>query len=390
MPVRILVVDDEPDLEIMIRQRFRRRIRDRELEFSFAGDGLDALEQLQRDGQVDIVLTDIKMPRMDGLTLLNRVRDLDRILKVIIVSAYGDMRNIRTAMNRGAFDFITKPIDLEDLEITIDKTQRELDVVRHAIAHQKQLSAIQRELEIANQIQLSALPCKFPAYPERSDFDLYATMIPANEVGGDFYDFFLIDEHQLGFVLGEVSGKGVGAAMFMAVTRTMFRATALQGMRVDECVRHVNRVLQPESMPPMFVTLVYGVLDTRSGHVRYVNAGHKPPFIIHSRGDVSVLESTGGIGLCLKKEFDYSAKCVYLAPNDSILLYTDGVTEAESRDRGQFSAERLRSCLEQRGSAPPSDMIRGVFRALDQFSGGAVQSDDLTLLALQYLGPQPE
>ena len=211
MSLKILVVDDEPDLALLIRQKFRKRIRAKEFDFVFAGDGVEALECLGTDDAIDIVFTDINMPRMDGLTLLDRIGRLDRLLKVVIVSAYGDMANIRTAMNRGAFDFITKPIDFADLEATLDKTIREVEALKNAHVLRARLTTIERELDIASRIQLSTLPSVFPAFPDRDDFDLYARMLPAREVGGDFYDFFLIDADRLGFVLGDVSAMNIAA-----------------------------------------------------------------------------------------------------------------------------------------------------------------------------------
>lgn len=384
--VKILVVDDEPDLELLIRQKFRKRIRSEELEFSFAGDGLEALKFLQNGSDVDIVLTDINMPRMDGLSLLGKIQELDKVLKVVIVSAYGDMDNIRTAMNRGAFDFITKPINFEDLEITIQKTHHELSELRKAETLQQKLSALHRELEIASQIQLSTLPSKFPAFPDRSDFDLYAMMIPAQEVGGDFYDFFLIDDDRLGVVLGDVSGKGIGAALFMAITRTIIRATALRGHPPAECLAHVNRVLHPETMPRMFVTTVFGVLNTATGEVEYCNAGHHSPFVLRRDCTIEEAPRTGGLGLCLVPEFSYSSKTVQLEPGESVLLYTDGVTEAVNDANEQFGEERLTECLDDCHDDAPAEIIRDVLRSVTRFSGGRIQSDDITMLALTYTG----
>ena len=384
-PIKILVVDDEPDLELLIRQKFRRQIRARELDFLFAGDGHEALKRLAEEQDVDMLLSDINMPRMDGLTLLGEVRSLDRLLKVVIVSAYGDIKNIRTAMNRGAFDFLTKPIDFSDLEATIKKTHDELALLRQASVLREKMMVLQRELDIANQIQLSVLPSRFPAFPDRSEFDLYATMIPAQEVGGDFYDFFLVDEHRLGFVIGDVSGKGVGAALFMAITRTMLRATALRGMSASECVSYTNHVLTPDSLPGMFVTLFYGILDVRTGLVTYANAGHNPPYHLRASGDLSTLESTQGLALCLLRDFKYTERSVQMEPGDSILLYTDGVTEASDGAGEQYEAERLEQCLAN-SSCTPVNLCRDVLRSVTRFSGGIDQSDDITLLTLQYKG----
>ena len=213
MPNKILVVDDEPDLELLVRQKFRRQIRDKEFEFFFAHDGAEALETIRQQPEIDVVLSDINMPVMDGLTLLSRINELNKDLKAVIVSAYGDMQNIRTAMNRGAFDFLTKPIDFQDFETTINKTILESMALRQGAKAREQLTAIQHELGIASQIQQSMLPKNFPPYPDRAEFSLYASMFAAKEVGGDFYDFFLIDHDRLGFVIGDVSGKGVPAAI---------------------------------------------------------------------------------------------------------------------------------------------------------------------------------
>src|SRR3982751_1500812 len=150
MPIKILVVDDEPDLETLVRQKFRRKIREGEFDFSFALNGQDALEKLHADPEINIVMSDINMPVMDGLTLLSRVGDLDRLVKTVIVSAYGDLQNIRTAMNRGAFDFLTKPIDFEDFELTIQKTISEIASIKQGLVAREQLTAIQYELDVAS------------------------------------------------------------------------------------------------------------------------------------------------------------------------------------------------------------------------------------------------
>ena len=195
---KILVVDDEPDLQDLIRQKFRTKIKTNEYEFHFAENGSEALEKISSNGRIDLVLTDINMPVMDGLTLLLKISELNnKLLRSVIVSAYGDMENIRTAMNRGAFDFITKPIDLNDLEITIEKSLKEIEEYKHVLDAHNKLIAIQQELNIATTIQTSILPKTFPAFPDRNEFDIYAKMIPAKEVGGDLYDSELLSGMQL-------------------------------------------------------------------------------------------------------------------------------------------------------------------------------------------------
>ena len=205
---------------------------------------------------------------MDGLTLLLKLKELKNpSLKTVVVSAYGDMDNIRTAMNRGAFDFLTKPINFEDLEITINKTLEEIWLQRNSMKEHDQLISIRQDLSVAREIQQAILPKVFPPFPNRKDFDIYASMVAAKEVGGDFYDFFMIDNDRLGFVIGDVSGKGVPAAIFMAVSRTLIRATGLKGMTPSDCLHYVNNLLCNESVSCMFVTVFYGILNMKSGEM---------------------------------------------------------------------------------------------------------------------------
>ncbi len=238
---KILVVDDEIDLEPLVRQKFRRHIREGVYNFIFAFNGVEALAKITEFPEIGIVLSDINMPEMDGLTLLTRLKELKNPgLKTVIVSAYGDMDNIRTAMNRGAFDFITKPVNFEDLEITINKTIEEINLIRRSLEEHDQLILIQMDLNTAREIQQAILPKVFPPFPGITSFDVYASMVAAKEVGGDFYDFFLIDSNRLGFVIGDVSGKGVPAAIFMAVSRTLIRATGIKGISAADCLSYVE------------------------------------------------------------------------------------------------------------------------------------------------------
>ncbi|HQG44394.1 MAG TPA: SpoIIE family protein phosphatase, partial [bacterium] len=306
MTATILVVDDEPDLEQLILQRFRKQIREGIFTFRFAGNGEEALGLLAEDETIDLVLTDINMPGMDGLTLLTRIKEQEKpTLRSVIVSAYGDIDNIRIAMNRGAFDFIIKPIDFNDLEITINKSLNDLRLFKEAMQSRDQLLFIQHELEIATEIQTSILPKTFPPFPDRKEFDLYARMIPARQVGGDLYDFFLIDKSRVGLIIGDVSGKGIPAAMFMAVSKTLLKATALKGIPPDTCLESVNNILVDESLASMFVTVFYGIFDSRNGSFEYCNGGHTLPYLITREGRIQPLDNRGGIMLGCLKNRDY-------------------------------------------------------------------------------------
>ena len=217
---KILVVDDEPDLEPLMLQRMRRDIRAGRYEFVFAQNGVEALEKLNQDDAIDMVLSDINMPQMDGLTLLEQIPKVDPNIRSVIISAYGDMKNIRTAMNRGAFDFVTKPVDFEDLRVTIDRTLRNMAEWREALQSRDQLVALQNELDVARGMQQSILPTRFPQYP---GYTVYGKMQAARNVGGDFFDVLQLNEGRIGLAVADVSDKGVPAALFMMSSRTLLK-----------------------------------------------------------------------------------------------------------------------------------------------------------------------
>ncbi len=384
MSTKILIVDDEADVELLIRQRFRREIRDGEYDFLFARHGQEALNIVQAEPDLEIVLTDINMPVMDGLALLARLHERPDPPATVIVSAYGDMPNIRAAMNRGAFDFLLKPIDFHDFEATIQKTLRQVRRLRAALADRDRLTALERELAIAADIQRSFLP-KEGCAAERGAFAVHAAMIPAHAVGGDFYDFFWLDENRLGVVIGDVSGKGVPAALLMAVTRSLLRAGALRGGEPGPCLEEVNRLLVRDTATERFVTLFYAVLDSRRGELSFANAGHNAPFLLRSCGEVEQL-SAAQLVLGAMPEARYSTRSIRLQCGDQLFLYTDGVTEALNSQREQFSEHRLQHLLSEASTESPQGLIDRVVQSVRSFADGAPQSDDLTILAALYHG----
>jgi len=384
--VKILVVDDEIDLEPLIRQKFRRQIREGVYNFVFALNGLEALSRIIEFPEIGIVLSDINMPEMDGLTLLTKLKELQNPgLKTVIVSAYGDMDNIRTAMNRGAFDFVTKPVNFDDLEITINKTLDEINLIRRSMAEHDQLVSIQQDLNTAREIQLSIIPKIFPAFPGLNSFDVYGSMVAAKEVGGDFFDFFLIDSNHLGFVIGDVSGKGIPAAIFMAISRTLIRAVGIKGVSTSECLSLVNSLLCKDNISSMFVTVFYGILNISTGELEYVNAGHNPPYVVSDSG-VKAVEMTGGMVLGVFDDIDYQSKILQLNPGERLFLYTDGVTEANDINNELLGEERLEKFLSSRSNSPIEDIVREAFHEVNTFASGMPQFDDVTILAILYNG----
>jgi phosphoserine phosphatase RsbU/P len=384
---KIMVVDDEPDLKMLILQKFRKQIQSELYEFVFAANGEEALEHLQSMHDISLILSDINMPRMDGLTLLQRLQERENpALKTVIVSAYGDMENIRTAMNRGAFDFVTKPIDFNDLQLTIEKGIKEIITIKAALDDRKHLQAVQRDLSTAARIQQTILPQEFPPYPHRSDFSIYAEMHPAKDIGGDFYDFFFIDETHLGFVIGDVSGKGITAAIYMAVARTMIKGIASQIVDPAACLAKVNSMLIPESDASMFVTVFYGVLDTNTGVIRYCNGGHNLPFVVRNDSTVFQLEDSSGILLGKFDPFVFEAREIQFGPGDRIVLYTDGVTEAANPEQEMYMEDRLKKQLGSHRPESVNNVVRGLIVDVMQYMGKADQADDITVLSLEFCG----
>lgn len=386
MAIKILSVDDEQDLESLLTQYFRRKIRKGEYEFSFAHNGLEALKLILEHPDFDIILSDINMPEMDGLTLLTKINEMrNPAMKCIMVSAYGDMDNIRTAMNHGAFDFAMKPIDMEDLERTIQKAVEQISFIKKAQAEHSQLEEIQYDLNVAREIQQSILPKVFPAFPESAPFDIYATMNAAKAVGGDFYDFFMVDEHHLGFTIADVSDKGVPAAIFMAISRTVIRATALRQHSPATCLSESNNLLCNESVNGMFVTVFYAILNIHTGDVVYSNGGHNRPVWIRKGGTAEMLPVTGNMALGVMPGLPYNERTIHLEPGDSLFLYTDGISEAMNPKGELFGDARM---LETCSKAPVSAkaMIGRMEQQVGAFVDGATQYDDMTMLSLLYKG----
>ena len=372
---KILVVDDEPDLEPLMLQRMRRRIRSGDYRFVFAQNGVEALEVLREDGDIDLVLSDINMPRMDGLALLEQIPQVDPNVRSVIISAYGDMQNIRTAMNRGAFDFVTKPVDFEDLTITIDRTMRNLIEWRDALSSRDKLVALQNELDVASKIQQSILPTKFPKH---DDFQIAANMEPARNVGGDFFDILRLENGRVGIAVADVSDKGVPAALFMMSSRTLLKGAAIGNDSPGAVLREVNDLLNEENDATMFVTVLYAEYNPDTSEVIYANGGHNSPLVVHADGSSSLLPLTGGIALGIVPGIQYRQSSVILSPGDTVFFYTDGVTEAMNADGEEFGIDRLREVFEP---SPPTDSdmaTEAVFEAVHAFAGDTDQSDDIT------------
>ena len=383
--IKILCVDDEAAVEQLMRQYFRRKIRNGEYEFFFAQNGVDALSVMYNHPDIEIILSDINMPEMDGLTLLAKVNEMrNPALHVIMVSAYGDMVNIRQAMNNGAFDFAVKPIDMEDLSLTIDKAIERINFIHETQQEHTQLESLKKDLTTARDIQQYILPQAFPPFPEESNrLDIYASMEAAKDIGGDFYDFFRIDDDRVALVIADVCGKGIPAALFMAISRTIIRSKGMQYTDTGKCMTESNLPLVAYSADCMFVTVFYAVDNMKTGLLAYCNAGHNRPVLLHSDGTTEILPKPRNLIVGAYENASFKEDTLQLETGDTLVMYTDGVTEATNLAKEAFGLERFCTTLSSLADKSSHQIVDAVRASISDFAAGAEQSDDITMLVLK-------
>ncbi len=270
--------------------------------------------------------------------------------------------------------------------ITLSKRTHRLLIKQGEAA--RETERISTELNVAHHIQTSMLPSTFPAFPGHDEFDIFANMAPAKEVGGDFYDFYLIDEENLTFLIADVSGKGIPAAMFMMQSKTILKSLAESGMGVEQVFTLANKKLCEGNDANMFVTAWMGILNTATGMVTFANAGHNPPLVKHADGTFEYLKTHAGFVLAGMEGIRYRKNELQLEPGDIIYLYTDGVTEATNLDNRLYGEDRLHTLLEKHLNSDAQTICDDVKRDVDSFVGDALQFDDITMLCLKYNGQE--
>ena len=413
---KILVVDDEPDLEVLVRQKFRRKIRRGEYEFIFAQNGVEALKALESEPDTDLVLTDINMPEMDGLTLLSELLSLDLVLRSVVVSAYGDMQNIRTAMNRGAIDFITKPIDFQDLEVTITKTLEDVLQLKTALERERQarealeqlnnqleerITERTRELEEANaklaeserearneleeayQMQVGLLPETAPEFP---GIQVFGQSIPAKDVGGDFFDYLSCQDKTKSLIaVADISGKGMYAAMNAVMASGILQLTSKQHDNAPTIMAEVNDALCQSLKSDMNATVILAEIDPVGRTMTIVNAGQHAYPLLCRNGKVEPI-IVRGMAVGMIPGISYEPVTLDLQVGDLIFLMTDGITEPRNAEGIMYQeSKRLAeviSNLEEDTSV--ENVVDTIISDVFKFSQDQdIRDDDITLIVVK-------
>ena len=377
----ILAVDDTPEnLDVV------KGILARDYVVKVAINGPMALKIVEKMPP-DLVLLDVMMPGMDGYEVCRRLKEnpATRDIPVIFLTAMDQTKDEARGFSLGAADYIYKPVNPPILEarvkthLALKESMDELQKAYGIIKGQK--DRMEEELNVGRDIQMSMLPLQFPAFPERDEIDIHALLQPAREVGGDFYDFFFINQKEICLVVGDVSGKGVPAALFMAVTKTMIKTRAMDDPSPASIITRVNDEMAEDNPSSMFVTLFMAICNVTTGECRYTNAGHNPPYVLRRSGERETLNQRHGPIIGAMEGLAYKESHITLKQGDQLLVFTDGVTEAMDPEGTLYSESRLESVLDDGEPEAAKTMVLNTLQAVEAFAAGADQADDITLLA---------
>ena len=370
---RVLLVDDaRSSLDVLVEALQGHHL------LSVALDGESALRSIAHSPP-DLVLLDLMMPRLDGYEVCKRLRaqPATRELPIIFLSSLGEAKSKARGFEAGGTDYITKPFE------AIEVRARVRSLLKGKMYQDSVRANLENELRVAQEIQRGMVPKDFRSLGSGLPIDLHALLEPAKEVGGDLYDVFPLGDGRVCMVLGDVSGKGIPAALFMAITATLLRSTARHVQRPEEILSHANQELSRDNPSSMFVTLFCAVLDTRTGLVSCASGGHTSPVLVRPGQPPQLLADRPGTVVGIQPDLVFEPREIQLESGDTLVLYTDGVTEAFDPDRELFGEERLLEAL--REVAPSSkEMLERVLASVRTFARGAPQSDDIALLAIRW------
>jgi serine phosphatase RsbU (regulator of sigma subunit) len=376
---RILIVDDvKANVDVLVEA-----LRD-EYKLSVALDGGNALKQVEKNPP-DLILLDIMMPGIDGYEVCRRLREAPatREIPVMFLSALEDVQDKARGFEVGGNDYLTKPFEILEVKARVRsllKAKSYADAIK---------AAMERDLSIAREIQMGILPADLSPCTKGTGLDIFAMMEPAKQVGGDLYEVLRVDEDHVVVVVGDVSGKGIPAALFMAVTVTLVRTMAREGLAPEEILRRLNDELAAQNPRGMYVTMACLAFDLRSGQVTGASAGHGPLILLRAdQTSRPVFPSTGMVaGLFPDRPF--TCEYLQLKPGDTLVLFTDGVTDAADTQAETYGDERVLECLQSAPGRSARETVETLLGAVREFSAGAPQFDDITLMAVRYVPKEP-
>ncbi len=381
MNMRILVIDDDPDIRGMLSASFGLGGVPLGAELTYADTDAEALRLLHSDRLFDVALVGVDGERVSGMQLFKRLMERSLRIPRIALTNGRDLSRLRRAMADGASDFMVKPPAAEDLFATVTRVLEKVERRRRSWSDKAAYSALRREVDLAAEMQRRILPVGFPTRPQ---LDLHAAMRPARGIGGDFYDIFEIDDTRLGFLVADVSGKGIPAAFYMAIASTALRTAAMSGADPACCLNEVNEFMVARNIPGMFVSVFYGVLDTASWSLNCANGGHPPPLMtVTSGAPPRRISCDGGPVVGIVPGAVYGASQFELGPGSTVVLYTDGVTEAHDNARNAFGEAALSQLLTGVNGSSARQIIDSIEAGVTGFVAGAEQHDDMTALALR-------
>ena len=343
-----------------------------------------ALIEYVKTNQPDLILLDVMMPGLDGfetMEILKKQMAPGKEIPIIFLTADENRESEMRGLELGAMDFIRKPFVPEILVLRVRHTIELVRLQRTLVLESKRISA---ELAVASRIQLAMLPNVFPPFPDRPEIDIYASMDPVREVGGDFYDYFFVDDDHLCLVIADVSGKGMPAALYMMVSKIILADSAKMGKSPGQILADTNDALYAHNRANMFVTAWVGILELSTGRLTAANAGHEYPALLNGGERFEMLTDDHSLVIGIMPDQEYTEYTLRLAPGAKLYVYTDGVTEATSGALGMFGKERLVEALNRDPHASPEYVLRNVRQAVDDFTQGAERADDMTMMCLEY------
>ena len=376
----VVVVDDDiTNLKMAGRILSKNNMRVTALK-----SGMALLDYIKTN-KPDLILLDIKMPGLDGFETMRRLQEQmnpSEKIPVIFLTA-DDSQDAEThGLALGAMDFIKKPFIPDVLVLRVRHT---IDLVRLQHDLEQENERIRSELAMASRIQSAMLPGIFPAFPERKEFDIYASMDPVRGVGGDFFDFFFIDRDHLCLLIADVSGKGIPAALFMMASKIILADNAKSGKSPAQILQDTNEAICANNPEEMFVTVWLGILDISTGLLTTANAGHEYPALMHADGQFELFRDRHGLVVGGMPGVKYHEHSRQMYPGSKLFVYTDGVPEATDAENALFGTTRMLEALNAHANESPKQILHGVRQAVNEFVSDMEQFDDLTMMCLEYM-----